>query len=108
MGRSRYASHTVGSAAAPDLWVARATPPIRSAPLPLPTCTAPGDSGKNAQVTDRVCENCAMPDEELVMVRRVYVVPPSWDTPGSQTVIAEPELWCISCISQYPCEVVDD
>src|SRR5262249_9339354 len=46
--------------------------------------------------------------DELVLVRRVYVVPPSWDTPGSQTVIAEPELWCISCISQYPCEIVDD
>jgi hypothetical protein len=64
--------------------------------------------GKNARMTARVCENCGMPDDELVLVRRVYVVPPSWDTPGSQTVIAEPELWCISCISQYPCEVVDD
>jgi hypothetical protein len=49
-----------------------------------------------------------MPDEELVLVRRVYVVPPSWDTPGSHTVLAEPELWCISCVSQYPCEIVDD
>jgi hypothetical protein len=60
------------------------------------------------RVTARACENCGMPDEELVLVRRVYVVPPSWDTPGSQTVLAEPELWCISCISQYPCEIVDD
>ena len=49
-----------------------------------------------------------VPDDELVLVRRVYVVPPSWDTPGSHTVIAEPESWCISCISQYPCEIVDD
>ena len=59
-------------------------------------------------MTERVCENCAIPDDELVLVRRVYLVPPSWDTPGSQTVIAEPELWCVSCISQYPCEMVED
>jgi hypothetical protein len=63
--------------------------------------------GENARMTGRVCENCAMDDDELVSVRRVYVVPASWDTPGSQTVVAEPELWCISCISQYPCEIVD-
>ena len=59
------------------------------------------------EVTDFVCENCGMPDDELVSVRRVYVVPPSWDTPGSETIVPEPELWCISCISQYPCEIVD-
>ena len=63
---------------------------------------------ENAEVTERVCENCGIPDDELVLVRRVYVVPPSWDTPGSQSVIAEPELWCVSCLSQYPCEIVDD
>jgi hypothetical protein len=49
-----------------------------------------------------------MADDELVLVRRVYVVSPSWDTPGSETVVAEPELWCISCMSQYPCEVADE
>jgi hypothetical protein len=59
-------------------------------------------------MTDRVCENCAMADDELVLVRRVYVVPPAWDSPGSETVIPDPELWCISCVSQYPCEPADD
>jgi len=54
------------------------------------------------------CENCARPDEQLVAVHRVYVVPPSWDTPGSQTVLTETELWCISCVSQYPCEIADE
>jgi hypothetical protein len=49
-----------------------------------------------------------MPDLELVLVRRVYVVPASWEMPGSETVVAEPELWCISCVSQYPCEQVED
>src|SRR5205823_12821816 len=61
MGRSRFASHPVGSAAAPEHWslalrlpsgrlrcrsgtlVARATPPIRSAPLPLRSRTRAGD-----------------------------------------------------------------
>ncbi|HWS46783.1 MAG TPA: hypothetical protein VN636_13035 [Acidimicrobiia bacterium] len=54
------------------------------------------------------CENCGIVDADLVLVRRVYLVPPSWETPGSRTVIAEPEWWCVSCVSQYPCEVVDD
>ena len=63
---------------------------------------------ENTDVPVNVCGNCGVPDDELVLVRRVYVVPPSWDTPGSHTVIAEPESWCISCVSQYPCDVVDD
>ena len=53
-------------------------------------------------VTDQACDNCGFPDVELVRVRRVYVVPPSWDHEGSETVVAEPELWCVSCCSQYP------
>jgi hypothetical protein len=59
-------------------------------------------------MTDRVCENCGFPDEELVLVRRVYVVPESWDQPGSTTVVPETELWCVSCVSQYPCELAED
>ncbi len=62
----------------------------------------------NAFVPTRTCENCGVPDDELVPVRRIYVVPPSWDSPGSETVMAEPEQWCVSCCSQYPCELVDD
>ena len=38
----------------------------------------------------------------LVRVRRVYVVPASWDNEGSETVVPEPEMWCVSCCSQYP------
>jgi hypothetical protein len=56
----------------------------------------------------KVCENCGVGDDRLILVRRVYVVPPSWDTPGSQTTLADPELWCVPCVSQYPCEIVDD
>jgi len=56
----------------------------------------------------RVCENCAREDDDLVTVRRVYVVPESWDTPGSSTTMSEVELWCFSCRSMYPYEVADD
>jgi hypothetical protein len=53
---------------------------------------------------ERVCENCAGEDDELVAVHRLYVVPESWDTPGSTTRVEEIELWCFSCRSLYPHE----
>ena len=59
-------------------------------------------------MADRVCENCAYPDEELVLVRRVYVTPETWDAPASHQVVEESELWCVSCRSQYPHEDVDE
>jgi hypothetical protein len=40
-------------------------------------------------------------------VKRVYVVPEAWDTPGSSTTMDETELWCWSCRSQYPHEPVE-
>jgi hypothetical protein len=48
------------------------------------------------------CENCARDDDELVAVRRVYVTPESWDTPGASSVVDEVEWWCFSCRSLYP------
>jgi hypothetical protein len=57
-------------------------------------------------VAERACENCARDDDDLVSVHRVYVVPESWDTPGSTQRLDEVELWCFSCRSQYPHEVV--
>jgi hypothetical protein len=59
-------------------------------------------------MTERACENCGFPDEELVLVRRVYVVPETWDQAASETIVPEPELWCVSCCSQYPHDVVED
>jgi len=59
-------------------------------------------------VTDRVCENCAREDDELVVVNRVYVVPEAWDTPGSSTRQPEAELWCFACRSMYPHELAED
>ncbi|HEX5614532.1 MAG TPA: hypothetical protein VFZ83_05210 [Acidimicrobiia bacterium] len=58
-------------------------------------------------MTERVCENCGFDDEDLVLVRRVYVVPESWDQPPKREVVDPPELWCVPCVTQYPCEPVD-
>ena len=55
-----------------------------------------------------VCENCAREDDELVLVRRVYVTPESWDTPGSSRTQPGAELWCFSCRTQYPHEPADE
>ena len=57
---------------------------------------------------ERVCENCARPDDDLATVHRVYVTPESWDTPSSYSVEEAVELWCFSCRSQYPHEPVDE
>ena len=56
---------------------------------------------------ERVCENCAREDDDLSAVRRVYVTPESWDTPGSSKTAADVELWCFSCRSQYPHEAAE-
>jgi hypothetical protein len=82
---------------------------VISVPPPSGAPTAPGGTPSVASpLVDRVCENCAFPDDELVLVRRVYVTPETWDTPASHDVVEEPELWCVSCRSQYPHEDVDE
>jgi len=76
-----------------------------------------------APVTE--CQNCAFPDTELVRVRRVYLHPGpeaggpedggtldhgaldrgALDRVDVVDVVDEPEWWCVSCVSQYPCEI---
>lgn len=55
---------------------------------------------------ERVCESCAREDEELVPVRRLYVTPESWDSPGPTTRVDQTELWCFACRSTYPHEIL--
>ncbi len=57
---------------------------------------------------ERVCESCAREEDDLAVVKRVYVVPESWDTPSSSTTTSDTELWCFSCRSLYPHEVAED
>jgi len=61
-----------------------------------------GEGDVAVEVRDGTCENCDRPDGELVAVHRMYVVPESWDTPGSSNVVADTEWWCFSCRSMYP------
>lgn len=48
------------------------------------------------------CENCGRDDVELASVRRMYVVPETWDQAASSTTLDEVEQWCYSCRTQYP------
>ncbi len=57
---------------------------------------------------DRVCENCAHPDDDLALVHRVYVDPEQAGTAAARQIVDDPELWCVSCRSQYPFEPVED
>jgi hypothetical protein len=54
---------------------------------------------------EQVCENCGNPDDELALVRRVYLDP---HRPGEVKRVEEAaELWCVSCASQYPHQTED-
>lgn len=50
------------------------------------------------------CESCGRSTEadDLAQVRRLYVVPESWDTAGSVTQAAGAEWWCFACRTNYP------
>lgn len=54
---------------------------------------------------ERACESCGVPDDELVLVRRIYLDPDAIDK--IRSVEEEPELWCLSCCSQYPHQRVE-
>jgi hypothetical protein len=48
------------------------------------------------------CDNCARVERDLLPVRRVYIVPETWDAEASETVVDDIEQWCVSCCTQYP------
>jgi hypothetical protein len=48
------------------------------------------------------CDSCGTEGEELAAVRRVYVTPEAWDTPGKVEVVDELEHWCFPCRTHYP------
>ncbi len=53
-----------------------------------------------------VCESCGREDEETVRVRRYYVTPEAWDTPG-RVEPGDEEHWCFVCRTHYPHELLD-
>jgi thymidine kinase len=53
------------------------------------------------------CESCGRDDEDIVRVRRLYVTPEAWDTPG-QVVKGDEEHWCFVCRTHYPHEELEE
>jgi len=53
------------------------------------------------------CESCGADESVLYAVRRRYVTPESWDTPGSDRLMADVEQWCFACCTHYPHEPAD-
>ena len=56
----------------------------------------------------RVCDSCGADEPVLYGVRRRYVTPHGWETPGSQTTLEEIEHWCFACCAHYPHEPVSE
>jgi hypothetical protein len=47
------------------------------------------------------CQSCGDQDDQLTLVRRLWVTPEEWDTQGS--VADGPlEWWCFVCRTHYP------
>jgi hypothetical protein len=55
-----------------------------------------------SQAATGTCDSCGRDDEELSSVRRRYVTPESWDTPGTDVVVDDVERWCVPCMTHYP------
>jgi hypothetical protein len=49
------------------------------------------------------CESCGAEDEELVLVRRLYLTPEAWDRP-ERVDRGDEEWWCFVCQTHYPHE----
>jgi hypothetical protein len=48
-----------------------------------------------------LCESCGRDDEDVLLVRRLYITPEAWDTPGKVEEGGE-ERWCFVCRTHYP------
>jgi hypothetical protein len=64
-------------------------------------------AGSVPSVTTGTCQSCGRDDEEIVLVRRLYVTPEAWDTPGKVEVAGE-EWWCFVCRTHYPHQIDGD
>jgi hypothetical protein len=55
----------------------------------------------------QACDSCGFETDQRWAVRRVYVTPQTWDSPGSTKVVDEVEHWCFACLSHYPHEPLE-
>jgi len=61
----------------------------------------------DGRTRDFVIDSCGIDGVEVWPVRRVYVTPEAWDSPGAARVLDEVEHWCFACLSHYPHEPAD-
>jgi hypothetical protein len=47
------------------------------------------------------CESCGAEDEDIVLVRRLYITPEAWDHP-EKVEEGDEEWWCFVCRTHYP------
>ncbi len=74
-------------------------------------CVVPAyvlDAMSESPVPSTECEQCGRDATDLEPVHRVYVIPEAWDQEGKVTKLAEVEVWCFSCRTQYPCDPAED
>lgn len=57
------------------------------------------------QTKHGTCDSCGS-IEVVTLVRRFYVTPEQWDTPGGVTA-GDDEWWCATCQTHYPHQVLD-
>jgi len=52
------------------------------------------------------CESCGRTNEDITLVRRVYVTPEAWDT-AERIDLGSEEHWCYVCRTHYPHQEID-
>ena len=57
--------------------------------------------------SEGTCESCGTEGVAVTAVRRLYVTPEAWDTPG-EVRGGEVEAWCFVCRTHYPHQDPDD
>lgn len=56
--------------------------------------------------TRGTCESCGDLEVDVVVVRRLYVTPETWDQAGRVDLAGE-EAWCFVCRTHYPHQEID-
>lgn len=58
--------------------------------------------------TEGDCDSCGAPDDELVLVRRIYLTTDGEGRVIGQQVQPDLERWCLACRTLYPHEQATD
>ena len=72
----------------------------------MPAPRAPTGAAPTITAMTGTCESCGRDEDDLLLVRRLYVTPEAWDTPG-KVEEGDLEKWCFVCRTHYSHEVVE-